>query len=40
MTQNGPSPAFGYSGTTRWSRNGTETGSIGYILEAGGLRLL
>jgi hypothetical protein len=29
----------GYSGTIRWSRNGTETGSIGCALEVGGLRL-
>jgi hypothetical protein len=29
----------GYSGTIRWSRNGRETGSIGYYVEAGGLRL-
>ena len=30
---------LGCSGTIRWSRNGTPTGSIGYVIEAGGLRL-
>jgi hypothetical protein len=29
-----------YSGTIRWSRNGRETGSIGYRVEATGLRLI
>jgi hypothetical protein len=29
----------GYSGTIRWSRRGTETASIGYRVEPGGLRL-
>lgn len=29
----------GYSGTIRWSRGGNPTGSIGYSIEAGGLRL-
>jgi hypothetical protein len=29
----------GYSGSIKWSRNGTPTGSIGYSVEAGGLRL-
>lgn len=29
----------GYSGTIRWSRNGQQTGSIGYHLEFNGLRL-
>jgi hypothetical protein len=30
----------GYSGTIRWSRNRQETGSIGYRVEATGLRLI
>ena len=29
----------GHSGTMRWLRNGHETGSVGYSVEAGGLRL-
>src|SRR5262245_19911462 len=29
----------GWTGTIRWSRGGEQTGSIGYALEHGGLRL-
>jgi hypothetical protein len=37
LRRNGARP--GYAGRVTWSRDGAETASIGYLVEAGGLRL-